>query len=201
MTVLERLGDARRIRRRLDLLAARQQWTNRRTPSEVDPSLGYMFFRGPEFARRLARDIRSGAYRPAPVRLRRAQLEKPRDLYVFRPVDLIVQGVFAELLTEAMEPALPERLYSYRKSFSSWIAVRDFAAYVREHRRAFREPREYLPRDGWYRQFDGERLTDDLVLKRRIRPITGATLTAGATTAAVRRVLAIHAAVHFGDQP
>jgi len=57
-------------------------------------------------------------------------------------VDLIVQGVFAELLTEAMEPALPERLYSYRKSFSSWIAVRDFAAYVREHRRAIREPRE-----------------------------------------------------------
>jgi hypothetical protein len=60
---------------------------------------------------------------------------------------------------------------------------------------AFREPLEYLPRDGWYRQFDGQGLSDDLALKRRIRPVTGATLTASATTAAVRRVLAVHAAV------
>ncbi len=64
---------------------------------------------------------------------------------------------------------------------------------------AFREPLEYLPRDGWYRQFDGEGLSDDLAVKRRIRPVTGATLTAGATTAAVRRVLAIHVALHGGD--
>lgn len=58
---------------------------------------------------------------------------------------------------------------------------------------AFREPLDYLPPDSWYAQFDGRRLDDDLQLKRSIRPITGATLTARATTDAVRRVLAIHA--------
>jgi electron transport complex protein RnfG len=57
----------------------------------------------------------------------------------------------------------------------------------------FREPLEYMPREGWYGQYDGQHLDDDLALKRDIRPVTGATLTARATTEAVRRVLAIHA--------
>ncbi len=63
---------------------------------------------------------------------------------------------------------------------------------------AFREPLEYMPREGWYGQYIGRELDDDLVLKRGIRPVTGATLTARATTDAVRRVLAIHAVVGGG---
>lgn len=57
---------------------------------------------------------------------------------------------------------------------------------------SFREPEDYIPREIWYRQFDGEDLDDELDLKRSIRSVTGATLTARATTEAVRRVLAIH---------
>ena len=59
----------------------------------------------------------------------------------------------------------------------------------------FREPLEYMPREGWYEQFEGQKLDDDLALKRDIRPVTGATLTARTTTEAVRRVLALHAVV------
>lgn len=57
---------------------------------------------------------------------------------------------------------------------------------------AFREPPDYIPRDAWYEQFFGRDLGPDLELKRAIRPVTGATLTARATTDAVRRVLALH---------
>jgi hypothetical protein len=57
---------------------------------------------------------------------------------------------------------------------------------------SFREPLDYLPPESWYRQFDGRRLDDELDLKRGIRPITGATLTARSTTDAARRVLSIH---------
>ena len=57
---------------------------------------------------------------------------------------------------------------------------------------AFREPPDYIPRDAWYEQFFGRALAPDLELKRAIRPVTGATLTARATTDAVRRVLALH---------
>ena len=52
-----------------------------------------------------------------------------------------------------------------------------------------------MPRKGWYEQYEGQELDDDLALKRDIRPVTGATLTARATTEAVRRVLALHAVV------
>jgi FMN-binding domain len=56
---------------------------------------------------------------------------------------------------------------------------------------SFDEPADYLPRKPWYRQFDGRPLTDGLALERDIRGVAGATLTARATTAAVRRVLAL----------
>jgi hypothetical protein len=64
----------------------------------------------------------------------------------------------------------------------------------------FREPIEYMPREGWYGQYEGRLLDDDLALKRGIRPVTGATLTARATTEAVRRVLALHQVIAKEDE-
>lgn len=57
---------------------------------------------------------------------------------------------------------------------------------------SFNEPQTYIPNAVWYQQFLGHRLNDDLVLKRKIRQVVGATLTARTTTDAVRRTLAIH---------
>jgi hypothetical protein len=57
---------------------------------------------------------------------------------------------------------------------------------------SFQEPEEYLPRPHWYEQFQGKVLNDELWMKRGIRPVAGATLTARATTEAARRVLALH---------
>jgi Na+-translocating ferredoxin:NAD+ oxidoreductase RnfG subunit len=56
---------------------------------------------------------------------------------------------------------------------------------------AFLEPPEYRAPQPFLNQYAGRALTDDLRLQRAIRPIAGATLTANAVTAAVRRVLAI----------
>jgi hypothetical protein len=60
---------------------------------------------------------------------------------------------------------------------------------------SFDEPPDYLPREPWYRQFDGRALDAELELRRSIRPVSGATLTARATTDAVRRALALHRAL------
>lgn len=57
---------------------------------------------------------------------------------------------------------------------------------------AFGEPTDYIPREVWYAQFHGRPLDKDLNLKRKIRGVAGATLTARATTEAARRVLAVH---------
>ena len=56
---------------------------------------------------------------------------------------------------------------------------------------AFLEPTEYRASEPWLRQYRGRPLDEDLGIDRAIRPIAGATLTARATNAAVRRVLAI----------
>jgi hypothetical protein len=63
---------------------------------------------------------------------------------------------------------------------------------------SFREPEEYMPRGAWYNQFLGHKLDRELELKTGIHPVSGATLTARATTSAVRRVLALHQVISEG---
>lgn len=65
---------------------------------------------------------------------------------------------------------------------------------------SFDEPPDYMPREGWYGQFEGQALSDELDLDRGIRRVTGATLTGRATTDAVRRVLALHQAIGEGKR-
>ena len=72
------------------------------------------------------------------------------------------------------------------------IVVDPSGAIARVEVLSFAEPEEYLPREHWYAQFPGKALDDELSVKRGIRPVSGATLTARATTEAARRVLAIH---------
>lgn len=52
-------------------------------------------------------------------------------------------------------------------------------------------PRTF-PKPAWYAQLEGKVLDSELALKRSIHPVTGASLTARATTEALRRVLAVH---------
>lgn len=72
------------------------------------------------------------------------------------------------------------------------VAVDNAGSILRIEVLSFDEPEEYKPRAAWYAQFSGKPLNDELSMKRGIRPVTGATLTARATTDAARRVLALH---------
>ncbi|MDR3683631.1 MAG: FMN-binding protein [Geothrix sp.] len=56
---------------------------------------------------------------------------------------------------------------------------------------AFREPPDYAPKAAWLGQFQGRALDGELTLKRAIRPLSGATLTANALLDASRRGLAL----------
>jgi electron transport complex protein RnfG len=76
------------------------------------------------------------------------------------------------------------------------VVVAPSGAIARIEVLSFQEPEEYLPRPRWYAQFSGKPLDDDLSMKRAIRPVTGATLTARATTDAARRVLALDRVLH-----
>ncbi len=56
---------------------------------------------------------------------------------------------------------------------------------------SFDEPQDYLPGPRWLQQLEGRPLDERLSLKRDIRTLSGATLSARAATAAARRVLAL----------
>jgi hypothetical protein len=72
------------------------------------------------------------------------------------------------------------------------VAVDPAGAIMRLEVLSFSEPEEYLPRGHWYAQFQGRTLDDELALKRGIHAVSGATLTARATTETARRLLALH---------
>ena len=57
---------------------------------------------------------------------------------------------------------------------------------------AFHEPLDYLPTGHWFRQFVGASGEDDLRVGRDIHGVSGATLSAQAAVASVRRFLAIY---------
>jgi len=58
---------------------------------------------------------------------------------------------------------------------------------------AFNEPDDYLPPPRWLDQFDRKGLSRDLKPGLAVPNLSGATLTARAVSAAVRRTLALHA--------
>ncbi|MBI2069539.1 MAG: FMN-binding protein [Elusimicrobia bacterium] len=57
---------------------------------------------------------------------------------------------------------------------------------------AFYEPEDYKPHPKWLRTFKGRELSDQLWVKRGLRNIAGATLTAQAIAEGVRRILAVY---------
>lgn len=60
---------------------------------------------------------------------------------------------------------------------------------------SFSEPADYFPKERWLDQFDGQKLSDDLSLRKKIRPMSGATLTGRAITSSSRKILAVHEVV------
>lgn len=65
---------------------------------------------------------------------------------------------------------------------------------------AFYEPEDYRPSARWLGQFTNRELSDDLWLKRGIRTMSGATISAQKITEGVRRTLAIYQAAIRSDR-
>lgn len=107
-------------------------------------------------------------------------------------------------------PQLVERFVARREGVSQGVAYVDVRR-VRTHTQtllivldaggkvarveilAWKEPRRYRPKPAFWAQFRGKKLDDTLRLRRGVRSVTGATLSARAAVDAVRTVLAVHA--------
>ena len=89
-----------------------------------------------------------------------------------------------------MHPAVPLLRQALKAVEQQPDALRPIAA-ERVELLAFFEPPDYEPPARWLNQFKGRRLNDDLYLKRGLRNISGATLTAQSFADGVRRALAV----------
>lgn len=108
--------------------------------------------------------------------------EVPGLVFQYRVVDNGAVVAYAYLDTHRVR-TLPETLL---------VILHPDGQVLRVEVLAFAEPPDYLPREVWYRQFAGTSKERPPRLGETVAPVSGATLTAQATTAAVRRVLALH---------
>jgi hypothetical protein len=75
----------------------------------------------------------------------------------------------------------------------TFLVVLGVRGHVRAvHILAFHEPLEYLPSRSWLQQFKGRALGRGLAVRQEIAGIAGATMSATAVTAGIRRVLAFY---------
>jgi len=142
-SLADALADPRRYRVQIDRLQRRHQFDGGLTRLAQDGvSLASLVMHRNAVSRKLARAVASGSYELQPATARELRVEgKKRTVFSYPLLDLVVQGVVAELLTEVMAPTLSEHLYSYRAGVSWARGVATFARYVREHRRAHPDPR------------------------------------------------------------
>lgn len=139
-----RLLEPARFRRAVDRVARRRAGGPTVLQLEQDGvSLATLWRRKGLLSRLLVDDLLAGGREPAPGRAYRARIEgKERTLYAFPVVEMVIQTAVAEWLNEVSAGSLSPRLYSYRTGVSYHHAVRDLARFLREHRRARRDPRQ-----------------------------------------------------------
>lgn len=94
------------------------------------------------FAKAMVEDIKTGSYKLEPAKhVTIVTKGKERILYKYRLTDMVLHGVVANILLEALEPSFSENLHSYRKGKSYWKAIRSFSKYCRIHFKRKIDPR------------------------------------------------------------
>jgi hypothetical protein len=137
------LADHRRYEVAIDQLHQRHIGdSSRHALTQEGVSLSGMALHRGSVARMLARSVTAGEYRIGDATLREIRVSgKRRVVFAYQPLDLVIHTVVAGILSEALEPTLSDRLYSYRSGLAWADAVAGFARFVRHHRRARPDPR------------------------------------------------------------
>lgn len=185
----QRLGQRQRYERQIDRLHERHLLTRQLYELRQDEvPLATLTSHRRKVARMLARSVAHGRYQSDPAVVRTIIADgKERVVFSYRITDVIVHGVVADLIDEALTPSLSPRLYSYRKGVSWSDAVSDLAAYLRNVRKQDRDPRS---RHMYIARRDIEAYTDSIPVGRSsplwpmLRHLLAAPTTCGADAAA-----------------
>ena len=165
MDVHAELTDRRRYERQIERLHQRYLLTSRLYElKQSDVSLATIVMNRGKVARLLARDVARGIYRLEPGELRTIRARhKTRDVFACRITDLIVHGVVADVVQEAMRDDISPRVFSYRKGLSWLTPIGELAAFLRAERRKHRDP---LARGVYVLRRDVDSYTDAIPIGR-----------------------------------
>lgn len=137
------LGDHRIYTRRIDRMHEKALANGRLYDWEEDGvSLAQVLYNRRTVARLLARTVRRGEHAFQPGRLRTLADDKERTVVSFGLIDTIVHGAIGDAVEELVRPNLSSRVYSYRPGVSWSDAAFDFAAYLRDLRDRYPDPRD-----------------------------------------------------------
>jgi hypothetical protein len=143
LDVHAQLADRRRYERQIERLHQRYLLTSRLYEMrQSDVSLASIVMNRGKVARLLAREVAEGRYELEPGELRTIRARhKTREVFACRITDLIVHGVVADIVQEAVSPHLSRRVFSYRKGLSWLTPLAGLAAYIRAERRKHTDPK------------------------------------------------------------
>src|SRR5919201_898438 len=133
----EALADRHRYERQIERLHQRYLLTSRLYElRQSDVSLASIVMNRSKVARLVAREVERGHYALEPGELRTIRVRhKTREVFSCRLTDLLVHGVAADVVSEAVAPRLSSRVFSYRKGLAWLTPISGFAAYIRAERR------------------------------------------------------------------
>src|SRR3954452_1705993 len=138
MDVQACLADQRRYERQIERLHQRHLLSARLYElRQEEVSLASIVMQRARVAKLLAREVARGSYELEPGELRPIRVKgKNREVFACRLTDLIVHGVVADIVAEAVAAELSPRVFSYRRGLSWAVPVTELAAYLRKARRS-----------------------------------------------------------------
>lgn len=160
-----RLTDRRRYERQIERLHQRYLLTSRLYELRQDHvSLASVVMNRAKVARLLAREVERDNYSLEVGELRTIRARhKLREVFNCRLTDLIVHGVVANVVADAIDLDLSPRVFSYRKGVAWLSPITELAAYIRAARRA--EP-DLRKRGVYVLKRDVDSYTDTIPLDR-----------------------------------
>ncbi len=146
MSFRSAIADREKIREAIEVLARRISLRGTELPlgddieGRVDGPVLLESARG--LAHALSESIRRGSYRPSSAVARLARLDKIRVLVTFCVTDWVLARLFAQELSQRLEPRFAESLHSYRAGRSVETALATVVRTVSDHHRQRPDPRQ-----------------------------------------------------------
>ncbi|MEZ4753544.1 MAG: reverse transcriptase domain-containing protein [Bdellovibrionota bacterium] len=133
MNIYKELQNKKRYREFFDRLAKKlhsepHRRNQKPAGSEITPT--WMLLNESEISSTAIKEVKKKTYLPGPAQVKTIRVDKERKIFSLTWPDRMMDSVLSSILTEAIEPTLSDRLFSFRKGRSNYKVISEFGAYI-----------------------------------------------------------------------